>query len=271
MKKPIVPYPSTQVVDVTSLPFSLQPQHELAADSQIVITFPTDGGEDGLVLPSVCVISGRNALVSTDLVCTITGSQVLLSKALRTDYTLDSAVYLEFSIEGVRLPLSTKPLGLVKIEIKTLHSDVEHGDAYELVDQIEERELLTATQRLLSFAGVSSSSQKVYDLATFTFSLKISAKIPVGGKIKITMSADVGLGSRSRCASYSAQVAAGAPCVLDTSAQTITISDPFPTTPYTDTSSIISFQVTEVRNPRSLRPSEYFAFQTEDAEGYEIE
>jgi hypothetical protein len=204
MKKPIVPYPSTQVIDITSLPFSLQPQHALAADSQIVITFPTDGGEDGLVLPSECVISGRNALVSTDLVCTISANQVLLSKALRTDYTLDTGVYLEFSIDGVRLPLSTKPLGLVKIELKTMHSDPDHGASYELVDEVEERELLTATQRLLSYAGVSSSSQKVYDLATFTFSLKISAKIPVGGKIKINMSDDVGLGARSRCAGYSA-------------------------------------------------------------------
>ena len=74
MKKPIVPYPSTQVIDITSIPFSLQPQHALGADSQIVITFPTDGGEDGLVLPKECVISGRNALVSTDLVCTISGN-----------------------------------------------------------------------------------------------------------------------------------------------------------------------------------------------------
>ena len=128
MRKPIVPYPSTQVIDITNIPFSLQPQHELAADSQIVVTFPTDRGDDGLVLPSECVISGRNALVSTDLVCTISGYQVLLSKALRTDYTLDTDVYLEFSINGVRLPLSTKPLGLVKIEIKTLHSDDDHGD-----------------------------------------------------------------------------------------------------------------------------------------------
>ena len=116
---------------------------------------------------------------------------------------MDPAVYLEFSIEGVRLPLSTKPLGLVKIEIKTMHSDEDHGDQYELVDQTEERELITATQRLLSFASVSSSSQKVYELATFTFSLKISAKIPVGGKIKINMSNDVGLGRLSRCGGYS--------------------------------------------------------------------
>ena len=74
-------------------------------------------------------------------------------------------MYLEFSIDGVMHPLSTKPLGLVKIEIKTMNLDPDHVNSYELVDKVEEKELLTATKDFfLSYAEVSSSSQKVYDL-----------------------------------------------------------------------------------------------------------
>ena len=75
----------------------------------------------------------------------------------------------------------------------------------------------------------------------------------------------------SRCLNFSSQFARGAKCSFNIKTQTVTAINIFPDSSYSDTDVPLSFKVSAIRNPRSIRPSEYFTIMTTDSEGYAIE
>ena len=85
------------------------------------------------------------------------------------------------------------------------------------------------------------------------------------------MSTDVALSAATSCGRFSSPIHADARCDVNLSTQTVTATNIFPDSSYADTEVPLSFVVTAIRNPRSVRPSTYFIIETTDSEGYSIE
>lgn len=84
------------------------------------------------------------------------------------------------------------------------------------------------------------------------------------------MSGDVLISSSSRCSDYSSQISSSVYCVVDSNSNSVKLYDVFPASAYTGTSAL-SFTVSNIRNPRSLKPTSYFKLYTMDSLGYLIE
>jgi len=81
----------------------------------------------------------------------------------------------------------------------------------------------------------------------------------------------VQLTAASKCAEFSSQISPSAKCEVNLASGTVKLMGIFPDSSYTDKNLPLSFQVTNVRNPRSVRPSTYFQIYTMDSAGYAIE
>lgn len=57
--------------------------------------------------------------MSTSVTCVANGRTLTLQNLLREDYVFNEEQVIEFDINGVRLPVSTKPLDTVIVEIYT--------------------------------------------------------------------------------------------------------------------------------------------------------
>ena len=157
--------------------------------------------DDFEVLPDPCEITHNNQLVNVNTwSCTVDkpSNTFIIEAKLLDPYTYSALEDIEFSIDAIPMPSSTRPTGTFTLEFYDLINEV-----YRLVDTTSVTDKFRAIPGGLVNVNVVSKYGSTYTDDTMTFQLTLGHKILLNGFLTVKLPPELHFVDDAACIEFS--------------------------------------------------------------------
>lgn len=221
------------------------------------------------LLPDPCTVVFTNQLVreigwrcETDA----ENNTLIISDLLKERYTFEEFSYIEFSIDSIQMPSSSRPTGDYKIDF---YDNIE--GTYRLVDAVIVQDKIRALPGGLSQVSVTPALGTTYTEDTMTFSFKLGHSLLKNGFLTVQIPEELKFVSSVTCQAFSEGVSQDASCEFDIAKGKMTLQNGFAEGPYQLLETPITIVVAGIFTLRTVRPTSTFELVTFDRNGYAID
>lgn len=219
--------------------------------------------EDFEELPQPCKMKYYNSLVDSETFecqVNVETNTLELRRVLRDPYKFGAESMIEFSIEDIVMPSSSRPTGTYQLNF---YSKI--GDEYMLVDTVKVFDKLRGIPGVLYGLDVLPMLNQTYVEDTFDFNFYAAHKILKDGFIEVVIPDELVFTDAARCVQFSDGFSEDTQCSFDIESRVLNITGAFPEEPYTMLDTQIQIKVEGIFTQRSVKPTSAFSFRTFDA------